>query len=68
MAGSVVRNNKSSRWSVERGSGVSPCILTDMNFYVLKGTGLPTLIKALERLSTEWEGRKVIGLHQTRYA
>lgn len=68
MAGSVVRNNKSSRWSVERGSGVSPCILTGMNLYVLKGIGILILIKAMERLSTEWEGIKVIGLHQTRHA
>lgn len=68
MAGSVVRNDKSSRWSVERGSGVSPCILTGKNLYVVESISLLTLIIALERLSTEWEGIKVISLHQTGYA
>lgn len=68
MEGSVVRSNKSSRWSVERRRGVSPCILTGINLYVLKDSGLLTLIKALETVSTEWEGIKVIGLHQMRYA
>lgn len=31
MAGSAVRNNKCSRWSVKRGSSVTPCILAGMN-------------------------------------
>lgn len=45
MSGSVV-TNKCSRWSVKRGSGVTPYILAGMNLCVLEGISLLTLRKA----------------------